>query len=483
MNPIVLARIVVVGWLLSCLFTFSISWGRAAILSDPFDSYRQTSQSPGKKHLALEDPCRLNIDSKHPWTLVEILDQALCNNPQTRQAWANARFQAGQVGIAKSAYLPTLTLNTSISQSMNSSSSNLQVNSIGNTGGSAQSLTRITPVLSLNYLVYNFGAREAQLENAQKTLDASNWTHDAVLQTMMFSTIQAYYQVFATQSAAEAALISEEASHEALKAAQLRYDVGTVALADALLAKTAFAQAKLNQQKTEGDVKVATGTLANALGLQADYSLNIAPPYLQRPDVEQDNFVHQLIEEAKTLRPDLAAAEANVKAAEANIKAAEAGRLPTISLIANYGFNHTSLPSDTQSWTVGMQVSVPLFTGFNRTYQIESAKAQLDVQRANLDQLDQSVSLDVWRAYQLLNTARVSFDSSEELLASAKQSERVAMGRYKAGVGTIIDLLNAQASHANARLQLIQAQYTWLTQKAQLAKALGHLDFSSIPEN
>jgi len=124
-----------------------------------------------------------------------------------------------------------------------------------------------------------------------------------------------------------------------------------------------------------------------------------------------------------------------------------------------------------------------LFTGFNRTYQIESAKAQLDVQRANLDQLDQSVSLDVWRAYQLLNTARVSFDSSEELLASAKQSERVAMGRYKAGVGTIIDLLNAQASHANARLQLIQAQYTWLTQKAQLAKALGRLDFSSIPAN
>jgi len=57
----------------------------------------------------------------------------------------------------------------------------------------------------------------------------------------------------------------------------------------------------------------------------------------------------------------------------------------------------------------------------------------------------------------------------------------VAMGRYKAGAGNIIDLLNAQSSHANARLQLIQAQYTWLTQKAQLAQALGRLDFSSIP--
>jgi outer membrane protein len=319
------------------------------------------------------------------------------------------------------------------------------------------------------------------LENAQKTLEASNWAHDAILQTIMFSTIHAYYQVFATQSAAEAAGISEKASETALKAAQMRYDVGTVALADALLAKTAFAQAKLNQQKTQGDAMIAIGTLANALGLDADYSLNIAPPYLQEPDAKQEAIVHQLIDEAKSLRPDLAAAEANVKAAEANVKAVELGRLPSVSFITNYGFNHTSLPSDTQSWTVGMQISVPLFTGFNRTYQIESAKAQLEVQQANYDQLDQSVSLDVWRAYQQLNTARESFSSSQELLASAEQSERVAMGRYKAGVGTIIDLLNAQSSHANARLQLIQSQYNWLTQKAQLAKALGRLDFSSIP--
>jgi len=192
-------------------------------------------------------------------------------------------------------------------------------------------------------------------------------------------------------------------------------------------------------------------------------------------------MVHRLIEEAKAMRPDLAAAEATVKAAEANVKAAEAGHWPSISVISNYGYSHTSLPSDTQSWTIGMQVSLPLFTGFNTTYQIRSAEQLLEVKRADYDKLEQSVSLDVWRAYQLLNTAHESFKSSEELLTSADQSEKVAMGRYKAGAGNIIDLLNAQASHANARLQLIQAQYTWLTQKAQLAQALGRLDFSSLP--
>lgn len=479
MCPLLKARILLASCLLSCPFT--ATWSQDGILDDPYATTAQVRQSPTKTHFDNEDPCRLTADNGHVWTLVDVINHALCNNPQTRLAWANARFQAGQVGVAKSAYLPTVTLNTSASRSMNSASSSLQITSISSGGGLTQPLNRFTPVISLNYLLYNFGGREAQLESAEKTLEASNWTHDAILQTVMFAAIQAYNQVFATQAAAEAALISEKAADEALNAAQKRYEVGVAALADALQARTAFAQAKLNRQKTEGEAKVALGSLANALGLEADYHLNIAPPLLAKPDAEQEARVHRLIEDAKTMRPDLAAAEATVKAAEANVKSAEAGHLPSITLIGNYGYNHTSLPSDTQSWTMGMQVSVPLFNGFNITYQIRSAKEQLEVKRANLDQLEQSVSLDVWRAYQLLNTAQESFKSSEELVASALQSEKVAMGRYQAGVGNIIDLLNAQASHATARVQLIQAQYTWLTQKAQLAQALGRLDFSTLP--
>lgn len=456
--------------------------------ADPFATHQQVSQSPGQKQQTLDDPCRLNTDSQQAWTLVDVINQALCFNPQTRLAWANARYQAGQVGIAKAAYLPTVTLTTSLSSGANSSSgSNLQststtsITSNTSTSNSDQVINRFTPALSLSYLLYNFGGREALLETAQKTLEASNWTQDAVLQTVMFSAIQAYYQVFASQAAADASLVSENATGEALKAAKTRHDIGAAALADALLAQTAFAQARLNRQKTEGEARVASGSLANALGLQADYHLQIAPPSVPKPSLEQDNNVRQLIEQAKTLRPDLAAAEANIKAAEASVKAAEAGHMPSISLVGNLGYNNTSLPSETQSWSAGIQISVPLFTGFNVTYQVRSAKEQLEVQRANFDQLDQTVSLDVWKAYQLLNIAHDTFKSSEDLLASANQSELVAMGRYKAGAGNIIDVLTAQGSHANARLQVIQAQYAWLTQKAQLAQALGRLDYSSLP--
>lgn len=458
--------------ILCCLICFQAQADPPeSLLSDPLLTSRDDS---------FEEPCRLAPKINHDLSLIDIVNQALCQNPQTRQAWANARYQAAQLGIAKSAYLPTLNLNTSLSRSLNSSSSNLQSTIINPSGGGALPQNRATPILSIGYLLYNFGGREAQLENAQRTLEASHWTHDSVLQNVMLAAIQAYYQVFATQSAANAATLSEQASLEALHAAQKRREVGAGTLADVLQAQTAFAQASLNHKKTEGDAKIAQGNLANAIGLQASEHLKIAEPGLQKPDAERDEDVRKLIDQAKTMRPDLAAAEANVKAAEAQVDAAKAGHLPSLSLVGNYGFNYTSLPSQTESWTLGMQISMPLFNGFNTTYQIRSAKEQLEVQKANLTQLDQSVSLDVWRSYHSLMTAQESFKSSEDLLESAAQSEKVSLGRYKAGAGNIIDLLNAQASLANARLQNIQAQYDWLTQKAQLAKALGRLDLSNL---
>ena len=82
----------------------------------------------------------------------------------------------------------------------------------------------------------------------------------------------------------------------------------------------------------------------------------------------------------------------------------------------------------------------------------------------------------MWTAYQNLTTATQTLRTSADLLASAEQSERVALGRYKAGVGTILDLLNAQSALAAARVQRIQAQLDWNVSRASLAKAVGTLD-------
>jgi outer membrane protein TolC len=86
------------------------------------------------------------------------------------------------------------------------------------------------------------------------------------------------------------------------------------------------------------------------------------------------------------------------------------------------------------------------------------------------------VALEVWRAYQDLRTQDQSLSTAADLQASAQEAYNAALARYKAGVGTLIDLLNAQTTLASASLQQIRARLDWNVAKATLARAIGVLD-------
>jgi outer membrane protein len=171
----------------------------------------------------------------------------------------------------------------------------------------------------------------------------------------------------------------------------------------------------------------------------------------------------------------LLAAAAQVKAAQAGTDAARAAGRPTISLSASSTqYNYSGINS--HGSLVGINLSVPLFSGYSTTYHVRSAEAQLDVKNAQFQQVRLQVALDVWTAYQNLTTATQSLRTSADLLDSAQQSARVALGRYKAGVGSILDVLNAQSALASARLQRIQSTFNWNISRATLAQAMGSLD-------
>jgi outer membrane protein TolC len=97
--------------------------GQESFLQDPFNTVQQVSQNSAQKSFENETndtTCREHTPVDQAWALLDVINQALCANPQTRQAWANAHFQAGQLGIAEAAYLPTLTLSTTVSLSFQS---------------------------------------------------------------------------------------------------------------------------------------------------------------------------------------------------------------------------------------------------------------------------------------------------------------------------------------------------------------------------
>ena len=186
--------------------------------------------------------CNFGGQSRRALSLADVVDRSLCNNPQTHAAWANARAQAAQVGVARSAYLPTITATGSVTLN----ETNGGVRSAGAQISSATRYTQENAGLTLGYLLYDFGARKANLESALQTLSALNYTQDATVQSVFLKAEQAYYQLFAAQAAAASSQQAERSSLESLKAATARLNAGAGTPADKLQAQTAYSQAVLN---------------------------------------------------------------------------------------------------------------------------------------------------------------------------------------------------------------------------------------------
>ena len=197
----------------------------AAGLSDPFatDAVTPPRPTPQLAGRSADVPCAREVPAA-PLTAVDAVDLTLCNNPQTREVWAAARYQAAQVGVAQAAWLPNLDGRLGASRLKND-----QRNYNSNSA-----------VLTLSWLVFDSGARSATGENARQLLAAAAATQDSTVQSLFLSALQAFYFAQATQAAVVSTTEAERAAREGFNAAESRYQVGVATPADRLLAQTAL---------------------------------------------------------------------------------------------------------------------------------------------------------------------------------------------------------------------------------------------------
>ena len=410
------------------------------------------------------DPCSTKNYDK-PLSLVDVTEAALCNNPQTREVYANARVQAAQVGVARSLFFPSVTDTLSATENKNRTTN----------------YSNATNRIVASYLLYDFGSRDANLENANELLRAASATQNTTVQTVLLAAVNAFYQVHATRAVLNASIDSERLYQESFKSAEAKYIAGVATPADKLQAQTSFANATLTKLKNEGALKIAYGNLANIMGVPANINFQMADSQLDVIPELVDQDIEALIEQARIQRPDLIASEAQLKASLAKIEAVKADAKPKVRIDASNQYDENLLGQTSQNTSqIGIFLSIPLFEGYKPTYLIRSAEATAELNASKRDQLKLQVSLDVWTAYQNLKTANESITASNVLVLSAEESSRVALGRYKEGVGNIIDTLNAQNALANAKQQKIQSVLNWNIARTTLAQSIGVLDNAMI---
>lgn len=415
-------------------------------------------------------------------SLEEVIERVLCNDPKTRMAWASAKVQAAEVGVGKSAYLPRLDGSAGHSVKRTRQDYDDAYYPSSNAGSKQDSAS-----LSLSWVLLDFGRRGAALRSARQLLVAANANQDAALQDAFVVAADAFYDALAAQRSLAASVQVAQMAEQNLQAADAKFKAGAAALSDRLQAQTAFSKASLEQVRKAGALEDAIGVVALRMGLPPDTRLTLVGDLSVRPDTRFVRAIDELLTQAKEDHPSLIAAKARVKAAQAQVDQSRAQGRPTVSLVAGLDESRLDQPLfpnggdvRVRDKSIGLELKIPLFEGFERTYRTRGALAQVESGEAQLADAQQQVALSVWSSYQALSVETQSLQRTNELLDQSRQTLEVVQGRYHSGVGSMLELLTALSAYSQAEDLEIQSLTQWQSSRLKLAASLGRLGFWAL---
>jgi outer membrane protein len=403
------------------------------------------------------DPNALSLD--------EAVLMALDNHPNVRAARERIGAQQAVLGQQMAAYYPTISMSNFYQTSTQSGTTT------GVTDGANDTfLSRA----SFNMTLYNFGKREGTVQAARETLDATGYNYKTAVDSVVFGVKQAYYAYL--QARAIVRVREETVASRDLLVKQARgfYEVGTRARIDVVRAESNLYSAQADLIAAQNAVKVAWVTLKNAIGLRE---------LVERPLVEEVTMatlpytLDEAREIAYNVRPELKSFEAQRKAQDQNIATARRGHLPDIIFDSNYRRSNSSAGESTfplpGAWQVQLSLNIPIFDGFRTTNRVEEALRNYYVIRGQEEQQRQQVALDVEQSYLRVVELAERIKANEAAANAAKENLALANGRYQVGVGSIIEVTDAQTLYTDAQTTYIRAIYDYKIADAQLTRAIG----------
>lgn len=395
--------------------------------------------------------------------LERCVEIALKMHPDIAAAKNTVNASESRIGQARSNYYPQIDWSSSASRTSIGTRS-----SFGFQTGSVIYNSYSTGV-NLNQNIFDFGKTAAQVKVQRLTYDSSLSDLETVSEQIIFNVKQAYYGVLQAKRNRDVAADTVKQFQQHLDQAKGFYEVGTKPKFDVTKAEVDLSNANLNLIKAENAVRILVANLNNAMGVPD------APEYILENNLsfqKYDITFEDAMTKAYKNRPDLMSIIVKKQAAESSIKLAKKGYYPVLTGNAGYDYAGNEFPLE-KGWNIGATFSFPIFSGFLTKYQVEEAKANLNVLTANEESLRQTVFLDIQQAYLNLKQAEDSIPTAELGVKQAEENFEIANGRYAAGVGNPIEVTDAEVSLLNAKLSYIQALYDYKIAQASIEKAMG----------
>lgn len=415
--------------------------------------------------------------------LSDAVKSALAHQPAIQQARAQTKAAEGRVTQARAPFFPQLTATASY-QRIRSAGFGGRAGTVTGAGGVGGTPTAVVPTTdpsgvdvyafggNVSQLLWDFGTTYNRTRAAGRLVEAFTASEKTTSQNVVVDVRRSYFT-----ARAQKALVG--VARESLGNLQRHLDqiagfvsVGTRPEIDLAQARTDLASGRLSLIDAENAYAVARAQLGRAIGVDQGLDFEVSDEELS-PVEGEDLPPERLVTRAFQARPEILVLDKQRQAFELTAKAFRGNYLPTLTASAGASETGTDIADLGPAWNVGLSLSWPIFQGGLTRGQVREAESNADAARAQTEGARVQVRVDVQQAQLGIRAAKAAQDVAAEVVANARERLRLAEGRYTSGIGSVIELGDAQLALTTAQAQLVQAQFRLSSARADLLAALG----------
>ena len=323
---------------------------------------------------------------------------------------------------------------------------------------------------TLTQTIYDFGRTPNTVKINRENTRASQQDLITTKQTVVLNVKQAYFTFIQAGRIVKVAEDTVKQVQDHLDQARGFYQAGTRPKIDVTKAEVDLANAELALIQARNSLQVARVTLNNAMGLRESLSF----PIEDTLDFKKlEITLQEILQAAYEQRPEIVGLKARELGQEATVKLTQASYYPVLSGNASYLFRGLHIDNLFWDMTIGATLSIPIFSGFSSPNQVAEARANLRNLKSQEESLKQNIRLESEQAFLSLRALEEGIRVTEKARDQAQENFDLATGRYQVGVGSPLEITDAEISLANARVNYIKALAAYKIAEASIEKAMG----------
>jgi outer membrane protein TolC len=414
-------------------------------------------------------------------TLVDAVNRALSYYPSVRASAAQVDAAEAAVDEAESARFPTLSVGASATQYQEPAIV-YPIHAFNLDLLPPFDRTLFQALADLRYSLFDGGSRSARIAESKARRQSADSSLLEARQRLLSQLIQQYLSVLSRARTLDAQDRSIQALEAELARVKQLFDVGRAATVDVLRVEASIAAARAERVRLASSLDLAQRSLARLIGVEPSETRasNLVPVALSGSSLPSREEIQQ---SALQSSPTARLARDELAIAEATFDGSRSGRLPSVSVDGRYINYGSASGANSLEWNVGVSVAYTIFNGgavSSAVTRSESA-ARSAAERVKWTELE--VASEVDRGYAAMEEARARVESLLTAVARFDEVSRIEKLRLENGVGTEVDYIRAEADRLSAEAGLIEARYSEIAARAELARVAGSLSAEWVTEN